>query len=51
MLYRELSVRFEYYAGALDYLRKVRFPGLTGPDPLGAFLREIEGVVAGLSRN
>src|SRR5438093_467974 len=26
VLYRELSVRFEYYAGALDYLRKVRFP-------------------------
>src|SRR5213080_2848737 len=51
VLYRELSVRFEYYAGALDYLRKVRFPGLAGPDPVGAFLREIEGVVAGLSRN
>src|SRR2546430_8200288 len=49
VLYRELSVRFEYYAGALDYLRKVRFPGLAGPDPVGAFLREIEGVVAGLS--
>jgi len=50
-LYRELSVRFEYYAGALDYLRKVRFPGLAGPDPVGAFVRELEGVVAGLSRN
>ena len=51
LLYRELSVRFEYYAGVLDYLRKVRFSGLAGPDPVGAFLREIEGVVAGLSRN
>jgi len=51
VLYQELSVRFEYYAGALDYLRKVRFPGLAGSDPVGAFLREIEGVVAGLSRN
>src|SRR5437762_1814525 len=50
VLHRELSVRFEYYAGALDYLRKVRFPGLAGPDPVGAFLREIEGVVAGLAR-
>jgi len=36
---------------AEDYLRKVRFSGLAGPDPVGAFLREIEGVVAGLSRN
>ena len=51
LLYRELSVRFEYYAGVLDYLRKVRFSGLAGPDPVGAFLLEIEGVVAGLSRN
>ena len=34
-----------------DYLRKVRFPGLPGPDPVGAFLREMRGVVAGLSRN
>ncbi len=51
LLYRELSVRFEYYAGALDYLRKVRFPGLPGTDPVGAFLREMQGVVAGLSRN
>ena len=39
LLYRELSLRFEYYAGALDYLRKVRFLGLAGPDPVGAFLR------------
>ena len=34
-----------------DYLRKVRFPGLPGADPVGAFLREMQGVVAGLSRN
>jgi hypothetical protein len=50
-LYAELSRRFEHYAGALDYLRKVRFPGLAGPDPVRAFLREIEAVVAGVSRN
>jgi len=36
---------------AEDNRRKVRFPGLAGPDPVGAFLRKIEGVVAGLSRN
>src|SRR5262245_40257561 len=50
-LYAELTSRFEYYAGALDYLRKVRFPGLAGADPVAAFVREIDGVLAGLSRN
>ena len=51
LLFGELAAHFEHYAGALDYLRKVRFPGLAGRDPIGAFLDEIEGVVAGLSRN
>jgi hypothetical protein len=51
LLYAELSTRFEHYAGALDYLRRVRFPGLSGMDPVRAFLREIEGVLAGLSQN
>ena len=51
LLYGELATRFEHYAGALDYLRKVRFPGLAGPDPVKAFLGEIEGALAGLSRN
>ena len=51
MLYEELSARFEHYSGALDYLRKVRFPGLSGPDPIGAFLREIEGAIGRPSRN
>jgi len=51
LLYAELSTRFEHYAGALDYLRRVRFPGLAGADPVRAFLREIEGVLAGLSQN
>jgi len=36
---------------AEDNLRKVRFPGLAGPDPVATFLREIEDVAAGLSRN
>jgi hypothetical protein len=51
MLYEELSTRFEHYSGALDYLRKVRFPGLSGPDPIGAFLREITDVIGRPSRN
>jgi hypothetical protein len=51
VLYEELSARFGSYAAALDYLRKVRLPGLSGPDPIGAFLREITAVVGGPSRN
>jgi hypothetical protein len=51
VLYAELSARFEHYAGALDYLRKVRFPGLGGRDPVRAFVREIEAVLVELSRN
>jgi hypothetical protein len=51
ILYAELGARFEHYAGALDYLRKVRFPGLAGPDPIGAFLREIADVTGGPSGN
>ena len=51
VLYGELAARFEHYAGALDYLRKVRFPGLAGRDPVASFVREIDAVLAGLSRN
>src|SRR5438093_892563 len=51
MLYEELSTRFEHYSGALDYLRKVRFPGLSCPDPIDAFLREITDVIGRPSRN
>ena len=51
MLYEELSARFEPYSGALDSLRNVRFPGLSGPDPIGAFLREITDVIDRPSRN
>jgi hypothetical protein len=50
-LYDELARRFEYYAGALDYLRKVRFPGLSDADPVRAFARDIDGVLRGMSRN
>jgi hypothetical protein len=51
MLYEELSVRFEHYSGAFDYLRKVRFPGLAGRDPIGAFLHEIADIVGRPARN
>jgi hypothetical protein len=51
ILYEELSVRFEHYSGAFDYLRKARFPGLAGRDPIGAFLHEIASIAGRPSRN
>jgi putative lipoic acid-binding regulatory protein len=45
MLFQELSKNFEYYSGALDYMRKAYF----GPSPrdnsFGQFLRQVEGWV------
>jgi hypothetical protein len=51
LVHTELSTHFELYAGGLDYLRKVRFPGLAGRDPVGAFLREIATLTGDPSRN
>jgi hypothetical protein len=51
LILAELATRFEPYAGALDYLRRVHLTGLAGPDPLRAFLREITGLVGRASRN
>lgn len=51
LLYRDLAVRFEHYSGALDFLRKVRFPGLGGPEPVSQFLRQISTILDGVSRN
>jgi len=47
----ELASRFEPYAGALDYLRRVHFSGLAGPDPIGEFLRKIAALVGRTSHN
>jgi hypothetical protein len=51
LILTELATRFEPYAGALDYLRKVHLTGLAGSDPVGAFLREIAAIVSRASRN
>jgi len=51
LILAELATRFEPYAGALDYLRRVHLTGLAGPDPLRAFLREIVTLVGRASRN
>ena len=43
LLYEELSKKFEYYSGALDYMRKAYFAHEPGKDPFAGFLRQIEG--------
>ena len=43
LLYEELSKKFEYYSGALDYMRKAYFAHEPGKDPFSGFLRQIEG--------
>jgi hypothetical protein len=45
MLFQELSKNFEYYSGALDYMRKAHFGPSPGDSPFGQFLRQVEGWV------
>lgn len=42
-LFEELAGKFEYYSGALDYVRKACFATAPGEDPFAGFLRQIEG--------
>lgn len=42
-LYQELSKKFEYYSGALDYTRKTYFAAAPGEEPFAGFVRQIEG--------
>jgi hypothetical protein len=43
ILFQELSKKFEYYSGALDYTRKAYFATEPGEDPFAGFLRTVEG--------
>lgn len=43
ILFQELSKKFEYYSGALDYMRKAYFAPEPGEDPFAGFLNQIEG--------
>jgi hypothetical protein len=42
-LFQELSTKFEYYSGALDYTRKTYFAPAPGEDPFAGFMRQVEG--------
>lgn len=43
ILFQDLSKKFEYYSGALDYMRKAYFAPEPGEDPCAGFLKQIEG--------
>lgn len=45
ILFQELSNKFEYYSGALDYMRKAHFAADQGEDPFSGFLTQVEGWV------
>jgi hypothetical protein len=42
-LFQELANKFEYYSGALDYVRKACFATEPGEDPFAGFLRQVQG--------
>lgn len=43
LLFQELSKKFEFYSGALDYLRKAYFAPFPRENPFAEFLRQVEG--------
>lgn len=43
LLFQELSKNFEYYSGALDYMRKAYFTPAPGEDPFSQFLQNVQG--------
>ncbi len=43
LLYQELSEKFEYLSGALDYMHKTYFADSPKKDPFAGFLKQIEG--------
>jgi len=53
LFFQQLSKNFEFYSGALDYMRKAYFaPQSGGESPFAVFLRQVEGWISdGLSDN
>jgi hypothetical protein len=43
LLFQELSKNFEYYSGALDYMRKACFAQAGSENPFDQFLHQMEG--------
>jgi hypothetical protein len=52
LMFQELSKKFEYYSGALDYMRKAHFAPSPKADPFADFLRQVDRWVrVGISSN
>ena len=52
LLFQDLSRKFEYYSGALDYMRKTHFAASPGAHPFADFLKEVERWIGvGISSN
>ena len=52
LLFQQLSKNFEYYSGALDYMRKAYFTPGPGETPFATFLKQVQGWIhSGLSDN
>lgn len=52
LFFQHLSEHFEFYSGALDYMRRVYFAPLPGRSPFAEFLEQVEGwIMSGLSAN
>ena len=43
LLFQELSEKFEYFSGALDYMHKTYFAASSKNDPFSGFLKQVEG--------
>ena len=52
ILFQELSKKFEYYSGALDYMRKAYFAPEPGEDPFAGWMKRVEGwITTNLTEN
>jgi hypothetical protein len=52
LFFQQMSRNFEYYSGALDYMRKAYFAHAPGASPFAEFARQVRGWIAsGLSDN
>ena len=43
LLFQELAKNFEFYSGALDYMRKLHFAAASQEHSIGHFLQQVEG--------
>jgi hypothetical protein len=47
LFFQQMSRNFEFYSGALDYMRKAYFAHAPGTSPFAEFARQVRGWIAG----